>query len=59
MSSKWIDEIFDVLPDGDYDSDEIMEILDRVNDLLLLAMRETDDEGVYDAIRREILGRDF
>ncbi len=55
MSTKWIDEVFDILPDGDYDSDEILKILDRIDGLLIISMGETDNESLHDAIQKELL----
>lgn len=50
----WIEEVLDILPDGNYDSDDILVILDRINDLLKASMASTDNENLHDRISKEV-----
>lgn len=51
---KWIQEVIDVLPDGDYDSDDILIILNRINRLLKIAWANTDNNSLHEEIGKEV-----
>lgn len=53
MTNKWIEEIKEVFVSG-RNLDDIVEVCERINKLLRRAMHSTDDNSLYDDIRKEI-----